>query len=98
MWESEADKYWKEKRKAKTRRENIRIAQYIGVSVLCLLFVFKYASPGSSAALRQGQQETKLEDVTPSDQVLGQCKQTCRTKVIDECNNKCRFALTEYPR
>lgn len=102
MWVSEGDKYWKEKRKAKQRQENIRAAKFVGLAILFIFILFNYASPWSSLlrkkTLKGVREAGPHEEVAPSEQILAQCKQTCRTKVIDECNNKCRFALTEYPR
>lgn len=109
MWDSDADKYWKEKLALKRRdtQKKRALGGLCGFAVLYLLYSWAmYASAPEGAAGRGlvlgngtvGTAEPAVEEVVIPSHVLQTCKNDCRVKVIDHCNNICRFAHQELPR
>jgi len=101
MWNSEADKYWKEKQKLK-RREQLLKKVAAGASLVAVVIVIYVASAVREMVFGRLQGAILLNatdvDVSIPIEILTSCKSECRVKAIDQCNDICRFAHQELPR
>mmetsp|Transcript_3665 Transcript_3665/g.9071 ORF Transcript_3665/g.9071 Transcript_3665/m.9071 type:complete len:202 (-) Transcript_3665:108-713(-) len=107
MWDADADKYWKEKLKAKRQADLKRkIAIGVVLAVLALLggwvalrgpplAVAEAAVPNVTST---NAEKTVVAETPVPAKILTSCRDECRLKMIDQCNAACRFAQQEMPR
>ena len=97
MWDADADKYWKEKKKEQLWKEKIRKLKIGAFSLIvfsfCTLWLLRSDGTSNNAHNTSESRETPL-----TQDALRQCREVCAAKVIDECNNKCRKFQLEQPR
>ncbi|GBG32086.1 Hypothetical Protein FCC1311_083112 [Hondaea fermentalgiana] len=100
MWNSEADKYWKEKEKTK-RRAALQRKLIIAASVLAIIVVTYIGYSVRAwmlAPVPEIKNTTVPKEIVIPNEVLQTCRSECRANMIDFCNSECRFAHQEMPR
>jgi hypothetical protein len=101
MWDADADKYWKEKLKAKRRQELLQKASGAACLALVLLVLYLRHAWAAEAAIKEAQRNASLAPPPPPPPppgVLSECRAECRVKAVDVCNKACAFASSELPR
>jgi hypothetical protein len=99
MWDADADKYWKEKLKAKRRQELLQKAAGAACVALALLVLYLQHTWASDTASKVAQRNASLAPPPPPPPgVLTECRAECRVQAVDVCNKACAFTAHEPPR
>jgi len=95
MWDSDADKYWKEKQKNQRRvkLQAIAIGLFLVIGLWSVYVQFIKAELDSHPLINA----TEGEILYAPDVLMG-CRTSCRELVTAKCNNICRFTHAELPR